>query len=244
MPELLDALADADAARRTARHTSCLRGIRGVPPGDIARVTAELYRADPPRLPRDATDIDRGFGGAFEDGLVAIGLLATAVADAPSHALRLGLDWAERTDDVTTADALGWLILAPSTLMTSSLTEALTRLAGHRRPETRRVAVAMGLGFTPTSVEGPAAAGLREKLGERSIRIVDHAQSDALARVCSRFVSDAAPPVQKALRRVVRAWADDDPRRVVRWASTVKAGLPRMLRDEVRRAKSRERRSS
>lgn len=234
---LLEALADAGVARKAARQIRCLRGIRGVPMADVARVTAELYEADPPRLPDDLPDLDRTFGTAFEDGLVAIGLLAACVSDAPSDALEHALDWAERTDDATTADALGWLVLAPAALLSAREREVVARLGGHPRPETRRIALAMALGFTPTPVEGPAAAALRARVGERHVRIVEAPLSDRIAPVATRFVRDPAPVVQKALRRLLRAWGEHDPEALHAWAKGVRGGLPRMLGDEVRRAR-------
>lgn len=238
---LLEALADADVARKAARQTRCLRGIRGVPMADVARVTAELFEADPPRLPDDLPDLDRTFGTAFEDGLIAIGLLAACIADAPAEALEHALDWAERTDDVTTADALGWLVLAPAALLSSREREVVGRLSGHPRPETRRVALAMAMGFTPTPVEGPAAAALRARVGERHMRMVEAPLSDRIAPVASRFVRDAAPVVQKALRRLLRAWGEHDAEALLAWAKEVRGGLPRLLSDEVARVARRKR---
>lgn len=239
--DILDALADEETARRAGRHTRSLRGIRGVPHGDVARVTAELYQADPPSLPRDADELNTTFGGAWEDGLVAIGLLATAVPEDPATAMSLGLDWAGRTDDVTTADALGWLVLAPACLVLNDVRGPLGSLGDHFRAETRRVVVSMGLGWTPTPIEGPSAAALREKVGERQVRMVEDPVPAWLGPLAARFVRDDAPVVQKGLRRVLRAWGQAEPEELVDWASTVRGGLPRLLTDEVDRYKGRRR---
>lgn len=229
--ERLAAAADAETALRAGIR--CMRGIRGVPTGEVARICAEAWRSSPPRLPDDAGGLDRLFGAAWEDGLVAIGLLSTAVQEDPASGLALGLDWAERTDDVTTADALGWLVLAPAALLAGGVDEVLAHLGGHRRTETRRAAAAMGLGFLPEPVEGPAAAALREKVGERHLRLVDQVLAGPLGRVCDRFVRDEDPALRKVLRRVLRAWAASDPRGVVRWADSVPGGLPKLLAAEV-----------
>ncbi|HHO49773.1 MAG TPA: hypothetical protein ENK18_02615 [Deltaproteobacteria bacterium] len=238
LPELLTALASEQTRARTAKNLRCIRGIRGVPQGEIARIAAELWRSDPPQLPRDGPELAAAFGAAWEDGLIAIALLATALADDPPLALQIGLDWAERTDDLLTADALGWLILAPCALLSSCEDEILARLEPCR-PEARRAAIAMGLGLLPLPVEGPAAAGLRAKHGIRHVQIVDHARSDRLAPLCSHLARDPAPAIQKGLRRVLRAWGAHDPGALVRWAAEVKGGLPRMLSDEVRRTSRR-----
>ena len=240
LAELLDALSDEDAARRAAKHTRSLRGVRGVPLGEVARVAAELWTVDPPELPRDAEELSGAFGSAWEDGLVAIALLSTVVPRDPETARSMALDWAERTDDVTTADALGWLVLAPVVLLTGALEGVMHRLGAHHRPFVRRCAVSMGLGFTPTVIEGPCAAALREQHGERHVRLVDASRSELLAPLCRRFVRDDAPAVQKGLRRVLRAWSDDAPDAVAAWGRSVPGGLPRMLGDEVKRAQRRE----
>lgn len=242
LPDLLEALADEQTRARTARQISCIRGLRGVPQGELAQIAAELWRADPPRLPRDAPELAAAFGGAWEDGLIAIALLATAVTDDPRRALQIGLDWAERTDDLLTADALGWLILAPCALLLGCEDEILDRLEDCR-PEARRAAIAMGLGFLPIPVESPAAAGLRAKHELRHVQIVDAPRSDRLAPLCDRLVRDPAPAIRKGLRRVLRSWGAHDPQALARWAEGVRGGLPRMLSDEVRRASRQAARS-
>ncbi len=235
--ELLEAMADAGTARSAGKQLTCLRGIRGVPPGEIARIADAAWREHKPRLPRDEDELDRLFGQAFEDGLVAIGLAAAAVGDDPEAALDMGLDWAQRTDDATTADALGWLLLGPAALAGPGLGAVRSRLLGHRRPEVRRACVMAGMAATPATVQGPAAAPLRARVGQRRLRIVDAALSEALAPHASALVKDEAPVVRKALRRLLRAWAADDPEAVVAWADTIAGGLPKLLKAEVDRAR-------
>jgi hypothetical protein len=237
----------ADAPQRSSAVT--LRGVRGLPSGKLAEIVAAAWREQPARLPDDAVELDRLFSVAFEDGLAAIGLCAAAVADAPRDALELALDWAERTDDVATADAIGWLVLGPAVAMAwasgpqspGSAARALgpveSRLFRHRRPEPRRAAVAMGLAFVPERLEGPAAAALREKLGERQLQMVDTPQIELLAALLGRFVRDDSPAVQKVSRRIVRAWGASEPASLVRWSGNVPGGLPKLLGDEVKRVK-------
>jgi hypothetical protein len=226
----LAALAEA-GDRRPA--VGSLRGVRGVPSGDVARTAAAAWREGPAMLPRDAEALDRLFGSAFEDGLVAIGLLSAAIEGDPGVAHELGLAWAERTDDVLTADALGWLVLAQTVALGADLGATLDALAGHGRPETRRVGVTIGMGFTPTIVEGPAAAPLREKLGERHIRLVGAADDVRIGAIAHRFLRDEAPPVRKALRRLLSAWGASHPAGMAGWARGVRGGLPKLLREVV-----------
>lgn len=233
------AVATPEVADKAARALPCPRGHRGVPTGDLARVVAAAWRGAPVRLPDDAKVLSDTFGRAWEDGIAAIGLLSTCVVDAPTEAFELGLSLAERADDVATADAVGWLVLAPAALLTDDVDAIVERLRPARRDESRRAAVASALGFLPLEIEGPAAAALREKHGQRHLQLVQAPIAPALARVASAFVRDAAPPVQKGLRRVVRAWADADPAAVVAWAATVRGGLPKLLGAEVDRARRR-----
>ncbi len=237
----LEARADERTARQANRQFSSLRGIRGVPAGDIARIAADAWRTHHPRLPDDAEELAALFGQAHEDGLVAIGLLAAAWTDDPQRALDLGLDWGDRLDDIVTADALGWLVLGPVGLATGEWTAILDELGGHRRPEGRRTVAAMGLAACPVVVEGPAAAPLREKVRQRRIQMVDEVQTDPVRAVLDRLVRDEHPAIRKALRRVVRAFAADAPEAAVTWAESVPGGLPRLIGDEIRRAHRRTR---
>lgn len=232
---LLSSFSDDEAAKRIQKHTRPLRGVRGVPHGKIAELVTHAVTTKPPKLPRDAEALTSLFGSAWEDGLAAIGLLSTTVAETPEDALELGLDWADRTDDVTTADALGWLVLGPAAAASDGLRVVLEALGSHPRPETRRAAVTMAMAFTPEEVEGPAAAGLRALHQSRALRMVDAPVEEVLSGVIRRFLRDSAPPVQKGLRRVLRAWIDADPDRVLAWAPTVPGGLPRLLGAEIDR---------
>ncbi|MEZ4236067.1 MAG: DNA alkylation repair protein [Myxococcota bacterium] len=212
----------------SARQVRCLRGVRGVPTGELTRRIAQAAASLSLSLPADDEALTALFGTAWEDGLAAIGLLATVAPQQPAEALALGLEWAERTDDVATADALGWLVLGPAALLADDL-PALLALRGQGRPETRRAAVSAGLAWTPEPFEGPAAAGLRERAGTRTGCMSPSALEGPLAVLCDKFVRDEAPAVRKALRRVLKAWASADPARVTRWAAAVRGGLPKML---------------
>lgn len=233
----LAALSDDEVAARIQKHTRPLRGVRGVPLGKLAELVAERAAATPARLPEDGAALTELFGAAWEDGLAAIGLLAASVSDDPESALALGLDWADRTDDVTTADALGWLVLGPAAAACDGVGEVLEALGTHPRPETRRAAAAMALAFTPEEVEGPAAAGLRARHGSRALRMVDAPVEPVLSAIVRRFLRDTAPPVQKVLRRIVRSWVDADPAGAVAWARAVPGGLPKLLGAEIDRGR-------
>lgn len=232
----LEGASTDETARRYASAHRCLRGIRGVPMGDVARIGDEAAEQWSPCLPDDASALSALFGAAWEDGLVAIGLLASTVAASPEEALELGLGWAERTDDPTTADALGWLVIGPAVLaLGEGPDSALHRLAGHPRAETRRVAVAMALAGTPLEVEGAAAAPLRAHLDMPHLRIVDELRIDLVRPVVDRFVRDVA--LHKPLRRLIRVWAAEDPEGLLEWAATVRGGLPAVLGAEVKRVR-------
>ena len=137
--ERLDAESTPETSRATRSHVSTLRGIRGTPHGTIAKVAAEAWRGGGWQLPGAEDSLSALFSGAWEDGLVAIGLLAATTPDHPEDALEIGLDWLTRVDDVLTADALGWLVLGPAALASNADFHELIG-AMKVRPALRRVA--------------------------------------------------------------------------------------------------------
>jgi len=234
--ETLEALSEASTAKTAGKHTSSLRGIRGVPTGEIARLADATWREERPRLPDHGDELDALFSAAWEDGLIAVGLLATCWSDRPTDGLDQALDWAVRLDDTTTADALGWLVIGPAAAVLDAGGLVRDRLASHHREEVRRCGLMAAMAWTPTSLEGPSAAPLRAKLGQRKLQMVDEARSDLLHPHLLAFVKDASPMVRKAMRRILRAWANDAPAAVVAWGAEVDGGLPKLLRPEVKRA--------
>lgn len=243
--ETLHALSDRRLAITRGREIKPIRGVLGVPDGEIARIAAAAYDEDGIHLDADMGALQRLFSSSFEDGIVAIALTAAGLPDAPEAALELGLQWLGQVDDPMTADALGWMVLGPAALSCGRPVAGLLHRArelGH--PAARRAVVAAGLALTPEPLQGPAAAALRQRVGERHLRLVDEAFDDALAELMTPAVRDDAPTVRKAARRVLRAWVKASPAAVVAWADGVKGGLPKLLGEEVKRARSRARRLS
>ncbi len=239
--ESLEALSDTGTARRRRKTHRTLRGARGVPIGEVARIAAATWNDRGASLPGDDDALTALFGAAWEDGLVAIGLLGAVIPDAPEEALQLGLEWLERVDDVETADALGWLVLGGALLASGG---TLATLPHPDHPLARRAVVMAGLAATPEPIIGPSASPLRERLGTRTVQWVGEALSPMLATHCTRWCRDEAPTARKALRRVLRAWADSDPVALAAWGDGLHGGLPRLLADEVRRAGRRAARRS
>lgn len=243
LSDALDAFADAKLARKLSRDIRTIRGVRGVPHGEIARLAAAAWLEERPRLPNDEDALDTLFGSAHEDGLLAIGLLAAALPDRPEVALDIGRGWLDRIDDLHTADALGWLVLGPGLLATGDdLGRFLGPLRGHGHPAVHRAGVMMGMAMTPTPIEGPAAAPLRARLKTKIVRFVDQPLSDRLTVVADVFLRDPSPPVQKGLRRVLGAWARFAPDEATAWMAEVRGGVPAMLRTEVEKSARRGRR--
>jgi hypothetical protein len=234
--ETLEALADAGVARAALKQHTCLRGIRGVPMAEVARIGDAVWRDDRPHLPDDADGLEQLFGAAWEDGLVAIGLLAACWADDPGNAIDQALDWATRIDDIVSADALGWFVLGPAAVVTKQVPELVSRLRQHPRDAVRRCGVMAAMAWTPATLEGPSAAALRAKVGQTKVRMVDASQSELLSSYLLPTLTDASPSVRKAQRRVLRAWANDDPEAVVAFGEKAAGALPKMLREEIRRA--------
>lgn len=234
--DTLDALADSATARSALKQHHCLRGIRGVPMAEVARVGDAVWREDPPTLPDDSDGLDQLFGAAWEDGLIAIGLLAACWPDDPEGAIDQALDWATRIDDIVSADALGWFVLGPASVVTDQVSTMIQRLRHHPRDAVRRCGVMAAMAWTPNTLEGPAAAPLRAKVGQKKVRMVDASHSELLADYLLPTLTDGAPTVRKAQRRVVRAWANDDPAAVAAFGERAGGGLPKLIRAEVKRA--------
>jgi len=174
------------------------------------------------------------FHTAWEDGLVAIGLLGGCVPEEPEQAFDLGRSWLEQTDDLATADALGWIVLGGASLLTDKTLDTFYR---HTHVLVRRAVTMAGMAWTSAPMEGPSAAALREKVGIRTVRWTEHSHDAKLASLCHSMLRDEAPAIRKALRRVLRAWTGDQPAAVVQWADDVRGGLPKILRAEVERAR-------
>ena len=241
--QMLEAEATVDVARATGKQIRTIRGVRGTPHATIARVATEVWREAPPKLPRDEDPLGALFMVAWEDGLVAVGLLAALAPDHPQDALEIALEWCARLDDLATADALGWLVLGPAALGAGTL-EPVLALRTHASEAVRRAGVMAGMAMTPTRIEGPSAAPLRARLGLEHVRFVDAALSTELARLADAFVRDESAHVRKALRRVLGAWAVAAPDAAETWCKGVRGGLAVMLREEIEQGAKKGRRKS
>ena len=164
--ETLEAMSDPSVARKASRQTHTLKGIRGVSHGEIARIGAAAWQEHhPTRADEDA--LRQLFMSAYEDGLVAIGLLATLVPKHPRDAYEIGIGWLDLVDEVETADALGWMVIGPGFAATGAEAGRLEELLESKKTAhvaVRRALAAMALAFLPTPVTGPSAAPLRQAL--------------------------------------------------------------------------------
>lgn len=239
--ETLEALSNGETARKTGRNVTTIRGIRGTPISEIARIGHTVWTDSRPTLDEEDS-LTRLFMSAWEDGILAVGLLAALVPDGPAEALDVGVDWLARLDDNLTADALGWLVLGPAFAASGADPERLrVLLAPHKaaHPAVRRAGVAMGLAFLPLPLEGPAVAPLRARHKSPTLTFVEEPLSPLIAVVCDTFLRDESPAVRKALRRVIKGWVKTDPAAVVAWQASVKGGLPKLLSAESNKAKNR-----
>ncbi len=237
------------AARRGGRRrppaVSPLKGFRGVQVSEIARVGAAAWRRQRPVLPRDSDALHELFTTAFEDGVLAIGLAAACVPDRPDEALDLAERWLPLVDDIETADALGWLLLAPAALAAREpVAKLLTACRHQRRPEARRAGVMGAMALLPTPLEGPGAAPLRERLGERHVQFTERADGVAVRAVAEAYFRDPHPHVVKAVGRLVRVWGEHDPEGAdaFREAGMTHGGLPKALRLQVEKGIKKGRR--
>ncbi len=226
-------------AKTRGREIRSLKGVRGVPDGEIARIAAAVYKEMKPTL-EDEDELAELFRTAWEDGIVAVGLVAALGPDHPHDVFDWGLDLLQRTDDSATADALGWLVLGPCMLAARlPVAQVIGVTRRHEHPSVRRAGVMTAMALTPTPIEGPAAAPLRERMNERRIAFVEQPQSHAIGAICTAFLRDEDPSVRKAMRRVLRAWAACDTTAQVAWADNTKGGLPKMLRAEIDKARKK-----
>ena len=240
--DLLDAFVDNHTARTRGREIQTLRGVRGVPTGEVARVAAAVWEEQQPTM-QDEVALTRLFGTAWEDGLIAIGILAALLPDHPAEALDVGREWADRVDDHQTADALGSLVLGPGILATGQdPVKALGGLLGHHRPAVRRAALLSGLAMVPEEVKGPSVAPLRARMGVEGILFVAEPQTEAVRAVVEAGLRDPDPSVRKGLRRVLAAWSLHDPEAAMDWLGSVKGGVPKILREAAEKAARKGRR--
>ncbi len=243
--EQLEALSTEEMARASRKQVSTLRGVRGTPLGEVARILAETWKATPTRLPLHEEVLETLFSTAWEDGLIAVGLLAAATPDSPAEVLDIARGWLDRVDDVVTADALGWLAIGPAALASGAkLAPLFSELRSSPHPATRRAAVLTGMAMTPTRLEGPSAAALRERLGAKDIQFVSSSLKGPLEALASAFVRDEDAGVRKGLRRVLGSWALDAPDDAEHWMNTFPGGVPKMIREEVEHAAKKGRRKS
>lgn len=237
--DALDAFSDGRTAAGRRRDISPLKGIRGVPDGEIARIATAAWEEAPPDPDGDRHALDDLFQSAFEDGIVAIGLVAATLPDDPEAAYEIGLAWLERVDDPLTADAIGALLLGPGVLAAGRPLDGLRAHAVNAPPLVRRAVCAAAEAWLPEPLRGPACGPLRARLGTPQIRFVEAALDGPLTAWADAFLRDEAPPVRKVLRRIMRTWARCSPDAVAAWADTVRGGLPKMLGEEVRIARRR-----
>lgn len=234
---------DPDLGRKRGRHIRPLRGLRGVSGAGIVDVLVGAWRHGPPDLMDDAPALQTLFTTAFEDGIVALGLVAAVVPDDPGGALELAWEWLEMVDEVETADVLGGLVLGPA-LMASSPDPAdeLIALRQERRPAQRRVALAAARSALPLPITGPAAAALRARLGTKHIAFVAEPHLDLVSAVSAAFYRDDAPLVRKAWMRLQKDRARFDPEGVEALLAGWRGGAPKAVRTELDKAIKKGRR--
>ncbi|MEE2750777.1 MAG: DNA alkylation repair protein [Myxococcota bacterium] len=232
----LDSAAKKDLAGRRMKHVQPLRGVRGTPHATVASVIAATWKGSRPDLTRDSEQLHELFSTAHEDGLVAIGLVAALVPDAPEEALDLAERWIDLVDDVETADALGWMVYAPGLAASGEpISEVLCSYVRDARPIVRRLSVMALMARLPVAIEGPCAAAVRERVGNRRALLIDHVDSETLRSVCAAYIQDSDPLVRKSLARVIRAWGQCEPAAVEEFLADVPGGVNRRIREEAQR---------
>jgi hypothetical protein len=233
LSQILSTSASPAKARGLKKHISPLRGIRGAPGTAVTEAIVKGW-ASGVHLDDDSDEeqLKLLFSTAFEDGLVAIGLAAAATPDDPESGLALALTWLSMTDDIQTADAIGWLMWMPALLSGAGKGPAGLLDALEGDPFQRRAAVIGLLAALPVPIEGPSASGLRARLDQRRVSFVDAPLDEVLEEVLPPFLRDESPQVRKGIGRVVRSWASVSPDRAEAAVQTP-GGLHRVIKDEL-----------
>ena len=240
----LGAHANRKLAHQRHKEAPTLRGVIGVPYGELTQLIAESELAE---LPKDTELLNALYSRSLEEGLIAIALTAVVVLEQPNHALELADRWLPYIDDVQTADALGHLVLGPALL--SLGLSSVERLQDpeltnpfHRRAEVMALMAAM-----PEPIRGPAAAALRETLQADEVTFVEQSMDTYIGNGLKVVLRDPSPIVRKAFSNVLRAWTACSCEAVHSWIAQsvpdkhpwVKDGLSRGLREHRRRLRKK-----
>ncbi len=242
LSQILSKASTPQKARALKKHISPLRGVRGAPGAAITEAIVKGWSSGVHLDDHaDREQLKTLFSTAFEDGLVAIGLGSAATPDDPEASLALCRHWMSLTDDIQTADALGWLMWMPALL--SGAGKGPSGLLDARGADvyTRRAAVVGLLAALPVPVEGPSAAGLRARLDQRRVAFVDAPLDEILEEILPPFLKDTNPQVRKGVGRVVRTWAALSPA-AAEAAVQTPGGLHRVIRDDLERGLKKGRR--
>ena len=227
-----------DTARKLRREVKSIKGIHGVNSRDLSSIIIDLFDTSGPTLLENLDQVDDLFGHSYEEGLIAVGLLAATLPDAPELCFELALSWLERVDEHQTADSIGWLLIGPGMLATRTpCSEVIQIVEQNDHPLAMRSAVISGLAALPEVVSLTAAAGLRARLGTPEIRFVDEAASTIVSELLTTYFKRAEPVVRKGVRRLLGAWTRCDQEAVIEWQQRAQqmGGLHKMLSTEIAR---------
>ena len=244
LSKYLEQHSDGELFRKRGKQLAPFRGLRGTPPSELVTLLVNLWKHERPQLPRDMEALHDLFVAAHEDGLVAIGIVAALLPDAPADALDLADRWIPLVDDVETADSLGWLVLGPGLMASGEpfVETLLEHTDAQFREHRRRMAVMACMAALPVPVEGPAAAALRERTGEKRTAFVTEPLPDLIRPVLDAYLRDTSSLVHKAVSRVCRSWATVQPDAAEAWMEGVPGGVPKKLRQDITRGAKKARR--
>ena len=238
--ETLEALTDDATSRRYAKEHQTLRGIRGVPTGEIARLGDAVWQEDGVELPRDLPALHQLYGAAWEDGLLAIGLLATCVPDDPEAALAVGESSLQRVDDRASADALGWLVLGGAALATHK--HLPVTAAGNHLMADRAIASA-AMAWVPCPIEGPSAASSAGQTGHTT-RTMDGQDAPRMAPSTLREPRSRQPSLHsKGIATRGQSMDPAAPDEVRDWAASVPGGISKVLRGDIEKVAKKAKRN-
>lgn len=248
--QTLNAHANPRFAQKRGRQLQTIRGVRGVENAVLIELINESL---PVVLEQHDATLNQLFGTAFEDGLIAISLLAVAGLENPSDALVLARHWLTFVDDVETADALGRVVIGPCLWHQEMPGDAQWLAENHREllrevvrsPFAVRAMMMASLAWLPEPVPGVTGAGLRAAIEASKVAFVEEPQSEALTLVFRHFLGlknanapgflHETPMLRKTLLHALKLWACWDPDSVAQCLQESLSTVPRVLQQAVKK---------
>lgn len=196
---------DKATFRKMKQQIQPFKGIRGVP----FSVVAQLLDEDPTLdVESQSEEVHTLFMSSFEEGLIAVGLLSVAVLTQPEQSWELAQKWLTLIDDVTTADALGKIVIGPCALLLNI--DIPSEIENHQSAFAKRALLMSLCAYVPEPPKGPWVSALRSHLQSEQIIFVEEAQTHHYATLFTYFLKEEHPLLRKAVIQLLQLWSSHD----------------------------------